>query len=263
MAKKDKRILVLADTHCGSAVGLTPPVYWIADTEKNAATRKLEEEMWTEYRRLLRMVGPVDILFFLGDGIDGKQKKEGSRGLLTADLHEQGEMNIACIAQVDAKKKVYVGGTPYHTGEEEDEEIRIAEKLDAIYDLRKFVTVNGLTFDLRHFIPGSSIPHGRYTALAKDVLWNDLWTIANMQPKADVTLRAHVHYYADLGSKNPDHRAIIVPGLQAVGGLFGSRKLSTKIDWGITWIDVTPKGNFTWDSEVVPLLGATVQPEAL
>ena len=62
-----KRVLVIGDAHCGHTSGLTPPKW---------QTRDCQSEVWEWYYHLVRTLNP-DVLFVMGDMIDGKGKRSG------------------------------------------------------------------------------------------------------------------------------------------------------------------------------------------
>lgn len=260
MAKKDKRVLALACLHCGSLVGLTPPSYWLPIDTPMTETRNLQKETWTAYRRMLRQIGEVDVLIVDGDAIDGKAYRQGGRKLITADRNEQVEIATQALSWIDAKEIVIVAGTPYHTGKGEKFEEILAGALKARFKLRAFLNINGSIWDVRHKIGGSTIPHGRLTAVLREKLWNNLWAARGNQPEANVTLRAHVHYH--IGGFYRGWVGMTLPALQAPTTEYGQLDCSGTVDWGMVLFDVTKKGNVAWDDEsyIVELEGAKVKP---
>lgn len=260
MAKRDKRVLALACLHCGSLVGLTPPAWWLPIDTHMTETRNLQKEMWTTYRRMLRQIGTVDVAIVDGDAIDGKAWRQGGRRLNTADRHEQKDMARSVLSHIDTKEWVVVPGTGYHTGKLELFERELAKDLGAQFKLRAFLDINGSIWDVRHKIGGSSIPHGRLTALLREKLWNQLWAARKNQPEVNVTLRAHVHYH--IGAFRKGWVGMTLPALQAPATEYGQLDCSGTVDWGMVLFEVTKKGNVGWDDEsyIVGLEGAKVKP---
>lgn len=258
--RKQKRILVMGDTHCGSLFGLTP-TKWQIKKDVNPRVAAIEKETWDRFRRIVRRLKPIDILLFLGDGIHGKNPIEGARELITADRYEQTEMFADVLTYVGAKDNVAVAGTPYHVGHGEDFERALIDKIGANFSYRQWVDINGCIFDLKHRVGSSSIPHGRFTALAKESLWAKYWEVEGMYPRADVFIRAHTHYYACCGDAT--YMAFIVPGLQAPGSMFGMRKMTGKIDWGLLHFDVAPDGAYSWEKHLRRLEATRNEPLVL
>ena len=246
MGKKKKRVVVISDLHCGHRVGLTPPKYGDRSTTK---WNKAQRELWTEYNRMVKEHGPADVLFVLGDVIDGRGEKSGSTELITTDRIEQGEMAAECINLWKAKKKVMVFGTAYHVGNKEDFETPVAELVEASkIGGQEWVKVDNVMFDLKHFISNSGIPHGKGTALSKEWLWNIVWALRDEQPLVDVFLRGHIHSFDYAGNDN--YLAISLPALQGLGSKFGSRIPSKRVDFGIVYFDVEGD-QYSWGRDIV------------
>ena len=230
---KDLNLLVISDTHCGSSVGLTPTGF-----ERLSLSRsERRKRHWRIYRNLLKSFPPIDILICNGDMIDGKQRKEGSTGLLTADLSEQITMAQRCIEVVGAKEIHLTRGTPYHTSGDMDFEDELAQRVSAnsICNHKQLV-VRGLVFDFKHKIGASGIIHGRFTALAAERAWNIEWARRKKYLLADVIVRSHVHYYGQCGGyehavKRPWY-GITTPALESLGGKFGTLLCRGTVDWG-------------------------------
>jgi len=247
---------VFSDFHSGHLVGLTPDS-WMLKGEIMTYTKRnkfllIQKALWVKFEKILSQLPPLDFAFFMGDLIEGKGKKSGGTELITNSLNEQADMAVEIINRIRFKcfkkstKTVAVFGTPYHTDSDGDEcEIRIAERafIDKIGS-HEWVDVNGLVFDLKHHIGSSQIPHGRYTAVSKAALWNDIWSLAEMQPRADVILRGHVHYFVHCGTS--DKLCMTLPALQGMGSKFGSKICEGLVDWGIILFEVTNKNNYRW-----------------
>jgi hypothetical protein len=245
---KTKRVLVIADMHCGHVVGLTPPEHhWLKSMDRY---HKIQIKLWQYYSEILDKIRPIDILIVNGDSIDGRGERSGSRELITTDRRQQVKMACDCINFVEAEKIVLTYGTPYHVGNEEDWEDQIADGVDAVtIGGHEFIDVNGLIFDVKHKIGSSTIPHGRHTPIAKEKLWNIMWREKKNQPDSNVIIRSHVHYFDYCGASN--WLGMTTPALQGLGSMYGKRQCSGTVDWGLVWFDVNSQENFTWKAEIV------------
>jgi len=233
-----KRVVVISDLHSGNRVGLTPP---------NWQTTNLQAEMWECYSEWAEELSPADALVINGDAIDGKGQLQGGIDLITSDREIQCQMAKEAIDKIDARTKHVVFGTRYHTGKGENWEKVLAGMIGAdSAGGRLFLEVNGLNFDFKHFIGGSSVPYGRFTAVAKDKLWNTLWAQKDMQPDADVIIRSHVHYHIHCGT--PEWLAIITPPLQGLGSEYGERIPSGVADFGLIHFDIWSKEEWSWEA---------------
>jgi hypothetical protein len=244
-----KRVLTIADEHCGDEFGLTPP---------NWQRTEVQEELWDTFVNMIEAIRPVDILVNNGDFIDGKASRWGSTGLITADRVEQAEMAISIVEFIDAEENYFTFGTPYHVGTGEDFESIIANSVGGTIEPQLWLEVYGVMFDVKHFISSSSLPHGRHTAIARDRLWNLIWADVEQQPKSDILIRSHVHYHNYCGGSN--WVAMTTPALQGLGCKFGSRIPSGTVDFGITWFDVYEDGSFSWDTDIILIQSQKIQP---
>ena len=253
-----KRVLVVGDLHCGSVVGLTPKAYRFRNKgigrTKRDKYHKIQDQTDEEYLRLLDSIGPVDVALYLGDGIDGTGFRSGGTELITSDREEQSDMCVMCLDEIRKRAKknykiVGVYGTGYHTGDSEDWENVIADRAGfEKIGSHEWAEVEGVVFDIKHHIGSSSIPHGRHTAISKDAYWNRLWAEQESQPKADVILRGHVHYFSYCG--NSEFLAMTIPALQAMGTKYGSRRCSGLVDWGLITFDVEDGKILDWKAHI-------------
>jgi hypothetical protein len=240
-----KRLLVISDTHCGHEVGLTPPHWNPKGVADRAAMEKYRNWMWDGFVSMVEPLKPIDILVHNGDAIDGRGDRIGGVEGIFADRNQQCRMAADVIKWVGAPKVLIARGTDYHVGREENFEDTIAGLVNAdrIGDIVT-ADVNGVSFQFRHHIGGSQVPHGRGTALLREQLWNELWHVENGFPMANVIVRSHVHYHQAVQSF--DRLALTTPGLQGYGTRYGERRLSGIIHFGIVYFDVYNKEDFTW-----------------
>lgn len=256
-----KRIAVITDMHCGHRAGLTPPEYQYQENDSDKELAKfgeIQRHIWNYYTKTIDSLQPIDILFELGDSIEGKGERSGGTELFTSDRIKQVEIAKKCINYTQAKTKIKVFGTPYHVGVSEDFESLVAEGVGASISSHEWVDVNGVVFDLKHFVSSSSIPHGRHTAIARSKLWNTIWSERKGQPKSNVLLRGHTHYFDYNG--NASDLNIICPALQGWGSKFGSRICEGIVDIGLIHFDVEDKNNWSWKYHLLESELLTVEP---
>jgi len=242
-----KRVVVISDLHCGHRVGLTPPGWQYHASAANIERRKyakMQAGVWKFYAETIDHLQPIDILIVNGDLVDGKGERSGGTEQLEPSFIKQAEMAAECLRYAQAKHIVITYGTPYHAGADEDFEGIVAKNVGASIGSHEFVNVDGLIFDIKHHIGGSTIPHGRFTAVARDYLWNELWAARNGQPRAQILIRSHVHYCIWCGT--PDALMIVTPGLQGYGSKYGTRRCSGTVDIGLISFDVENKEEWSW-----------------
>jgi len=251
--KRDfKREVIIADLHSGHRVGLTPPDWHYQGVfAKGTTTNKIsriQREMWKFYSEAIDKLKPIDGLIVNGDAIDGKGERTGSSEQAVSDRNEQCEMAAECINYAEADRVLMTYGTPYHTGNEEDWEDVVAGKVKNLIKIggQEWPEINGVIFDVKHKVSGSTVPHGRMTALARAKLWNQIWHAEHgQQPKADVLIRSHVHYHVYCGG--PGWLAMTTPALQGFGSKFGVRQCEGLVDIGLIVFDIKSNGETKWD----------------
>jgi hypothetical protein len=232
-ADKRYRVVALADTHCGSRVGLAPPDY---DSKRDEATR-VRQALWECWKESTS--GPwaePDALFLVGDLAEGQNKKKSGYGLLTSDLTEQARIAVECLSMWRAKRVYTVRGSGYHIeaghsslfledyiakalgGEIHPWSEQQMEQWQRHAGWHWYVTIGGVTFHLQHRIGTSRVFHYRTTPLAREMLQAKLNThlmddlkdaSARVRSERDVIermtrqkvgqygviLRAHAHYF--------------------------------------------------------------------
>lgn len=237
--KNFKRVVVIADLHCGHRVGLTPTKWQSAILGQKYY--RIQKELWKEYTNIITRLGKIDRLIVNGDCIDGRGKRSGGTELISVDRQAQVDMAADAINFCRADRVVLTRGTPYHTGHAEEWENMLTDRVENFHKIgdHEFYTVNGVIFDVKHHIGLSNIPHGQFTAISRDRLWNLIWAEYKMQPKADILIRSHVHYYGRNGGVDWD--AFTTPALQGMGSKFGAKICSNLIYWGLIWFDVFNK----------------------
>lgn len=255
MSARPKRILAIGDMHCGHLVGLTPPQWQISDGHHAGKRHKfslIQTEIWNWFCRQVDALQPIDIVFINGDSLDGKGARSGGCEQITTDMLEQCAMAQVCIDRIRAKHIVMTYGTTYHgtteSGELWEDVLATNVGADKI-GTHEWISVNGVVFDLKHHIPVSQVPHTRATAVMRDRLWNALWAEHDEQPRADIILRSHAHYYIAVDSV--DWLAMVLPPLQGMGSRYGSLRCSGHVDVGMVHFDVAKNGSRAWEKHII------------
>jgi hypothetical protein len=254
-----KRVVIISDLHCGHRVGLTPPgkESQISGSSYQRISKKYyntQVALWKAYTDMVKRIGKIDILIVNGDAIDGRGEKSGSTELIAVDRNVQVEMAAECINYVNADTVLMTRGTAYHVGGQESFEDNLAEKVNAkkIED-HAWYDINGVVFDVKHFIGSSAIPHGRSTAIKKSQMWNLIWNERNEQPRGKpgkiIVIRSHAHYFDYSG--NADYLAIVTPALQGMGSKFGAQICEGTVDFGLIYFDIQGNGDWSWGWDTV------------
>lgn len=258
---KNKRMVVVSDLHSGHEYGLCPPGTHRRD--KSSKTGRFECALWDFYTKAIDALKPIDILLVNGDAIDGKGESSGGVELLTTDRLDQAQIAADAIAYAEAKTIRLMYGTRRHVGQDEDYEKVIVDKLkgsDVKIGGHGFFSVNGRKVDVKHKVGSSSVPHGRMTPLAKAALWNKIWAAEGRQPKGEIFIRSHIHYYAYCGGFG--WVAISTPAL-TYNSHFGVRVCEGLVDVGLLAFDFDEKGGYAWWPIQADFAELKVQPESL
>ena len=254
-----KRGLLIGDLHCGHLMGLTPPDW--RDAIRDEYLYEVSQQMWQFFWDSLAKIGHFDFLIVNGDSVDGRGKK-GTEHIST-DWEEQRDMFVQCIGMVATKYKIadvlIIGGTAFHVETRDGLELEKhgAKDLGAEFGYHEWPQVEGVTFDVKHKIGGSSIPHGRATALMKQELWNALWAEKGTNPRADCFIRSHVHYHIGTTWKRQNKRkwGFILPALQGPGSKYGERECEGVVDFGLGYVEVENGNILKIDTEQMEIEG--------
>ena len=243
-----KRAVAIADRHSGHPTGLCPPAWQFkrGQSEERDRIAEYQEESWQRYADIRKKIGPADVLFDLGDQIDGR---ETGRHLVSEDREDQGEMSKECLKIWKPKKTVMVYGTPRHSGKLEKWESIIAKSVGAEIASREFINVDKVSFKLRHKISRSSLPHLRGTALLREALKNEISAARGKDPLAKVLLFAHTHYFSYAG--NAEQLAMTLPSLQGESE-YGAMEVDDDVNWGVVWFEVDGD-QYDWHREIITL----------
>jgi len=243
------RVLPIGDTHCGHMAGLTPPKF-----QKHIDLKPYQKFLWNWFEREIGTLGGVDAMFAMGDLIDGKGERSGGTELTYPDTDHQCEMAVEIIDYVKretgASSIIGVYGTPYHVNPGgSDLERRILNEVGGKIGSHEWVDCGGVMFDLKHKVSASTVPHGRATALLKEDLWNLIWASKEeYNPRAQVILRGHVHYYAYAG--DAECLSMSLPALQGPGSKYGKRQCQGTVNFGFVHFDIE-EGGYSWEPHIL------------
>ena len=257
MKRTKKRLVVIADLHSGSCVGLTHPD-WQSSHVMNDRTKRnkyslLQRQCWDFYYKTIMSLKPIDILMINGDCIEGKDEKGGGTELIVTDRQDQAEMAADAIKICSADKIFMTYGTPYHvssSGEDFENLVKEYVKAERIGS-HEWLDINGKVFDFKHKVGSSGLPHTRFTAIAREKLWSVMWAERKEQPSSDVVVRSHVHYFEAV--MNKDFLGITTPALQAMGTKYGGRQCTGTIDFGLLSFDIDCDGGMEWHAHLADI----------
>ena len=245
-----KRVIIISDLHCGHWSGLTPPA-WQYKPERNQLRNEYQSTVWNWYSEKIKSFDTIDLLIVNGDAVDGSGKKTGGSENITSDLYEQAEIAAYCINQAQAKQVQLIRGTGYHVFEGIPIENIIKDMTASagISDHAYFEIYNNI-IDCRHKVGSSSIPHGKLTPIAKEMMWNILSAERGRNPKANIIVRSHVHYF--ICGLDAKRRFFTTPCLQG-STTYGSQQCSGIIDIGFIELQFNEDGSYNFIPHLLDL----------
>lgn len=191
-----KVVLHINDLHCGSEEGIMPEIA-NSNLEDEARSNRVEANpiqawMLKHWYDMCDME-KYDVVIADGDLVEGPNRKESGIGNWTNNLKTQSITAADLISMTEARKYYVTQGSPYHTGLNGSSDQDTAIELGAVFDEDLFLKIDKVRIYARHVTGYSDIPHGRSTALNRDMM------NAELQKKMyggsiDVHLRGHTHY---------------------------------------------------------------------
>lgn len=241
-----KKIILISDLHCGHRAGLTPPDY-----QQDGPWGEIQAKTWEWYADSLARIGPVDFVAVVGDALDGNGRINAGVEQITTDRRQQVIMAQEALQEIQADRYGFIIGSPYHVGKEEDFEQILSDRMAGEFcDVHRQVDVLGTIFDLKHVTGGTSIPHGKATAINKESLWATLKAERGLGHKPHVLARAHTHKWHYTG--DTDGLRMTLPALQ-VSSLYGAKNFSGITDYGFVLFEVHGPGEYSWKPYILEL----------
>lgn len=237
------RILILADTHCGHELGLTPPCEF--------QHGEIQRIGWNFFKNQIDELKPFDLIICNGDLVDGTGHKD-TTGHLTTDVEKQIEMAIKTIEYTDCKKVVFARGTPYHVCNNLESENLIAKHFNAEIQDELKLDVNGCIIHARHTVGKSGTAYGSITSAQRSAVVQILNDIEVDAIKADIFVRSHIHEYNLIDRELMS--IVTTPALQFKGTSYG-RKCTGFYSYGFCYIDVEDKNNYHIGKRLLSLKG--------
>jgi hypothetical protein len=84
------------------------------------------------------------------------------------------------------------------------------------------------------------------------------WADIEEQPRSDIFLRSHVHFFDYTGDGT--YLAVVLPALQAAGTKFGSRRCSGVVRFGFVYFDIYEDGSIDWSWRLLNAESQKVKP---
>lgn len=235
-----KTVLFVSDLHCGARTGLSPE-----------PQNEIQEELLSAWMDMVKAFAKPDILVVDGDAIDGKGHKDSGLDTLLNDPLKQVSAAHTLLEMIQAHETFIIAGTGYHVSGETDFESVLAERMNSELHSKLSLSVNAFVFDIRHFVGSSVIPHGRFTAGGRELMWETMLSSIKSRRRADMIVRGHVHYF--LCGQTSYGGFMTLPCWQAAGSRYGARKCSGLIDIGAVRFTISQGGDSSWERLLFPI----------
>ena len=266
-AKKKAQVwLHMTDTHDGSKTGLT-----------HKPKNPVQKMLFLRWKEALDWFGEEpDVVHDNGDGWDGKDEKgkDIDEECMIKQAHSHAE--IICMARPKSEV-ILTTGTRYHDshkGQNFIESCKKAIEYRMLKDHNREIkvsirrklktTINGwFRLEARHFIGGSSIPHGRATAPLRSQMWNVLNAALASKVKGkpvawpNLLMFGHRHYY--MAAENAWGDVVVLPSWQALGGIYGDEMMDGHVDLGLMKTTIQPTGGEGWERKKILFQAGVVE----
>lgn len=225
MARAPRRIVVVSDTHCGSVMGLCPPIVTL-EGGGEYRVNKYQSWLWACWLDMIEQVEHLDkpILVINGDALQGQSPKDGQ--LIGSKRSTQVDIGKEAFAPlVKACSTVYyVRGTEWHEGPAAQDVEGFAASMGA---KRKdgtgqhtrselYLDLGGQVIHFAHHIQNSSVPHYESTIPAREALIQTSELVRFFGPSAPnlrMVVRSHRHRSAIVWLP-PDLYSLVTPAFQ-------------------------------------------------
>lgn len=229
--KKFKRLLVVADTHCGVGTGLTAPEYY------DPFYKDINRVGWEYYANKVNELNP-DIVLCNGDLVDGPGRKD-SADHITTDMGKQVKMAIRVleeIKKVNPKVKfIFTRGSGYHVKTDTEHEDYIAAHFEEpIKDSVKF-DINGLLIHARHVTGKGGTVYSSMTSFQRSSIVTMLNDVFENKESASLYIRSHIHELNVI--RRSGFTGLTTPCMQFKGSTYG-RNCTGFYDYGLSWVDI-------------------------
>lgn len=279
MTKQRTVLLILADAHCGSTVGLIRPGQWQLNDGGYYMPSKAQGVLWAQFAEIAETIKRERkrsrlVVVHNGDGVDGVH--HGTTQLIPGGAIEHERIHVDAmdwmLREVGHNQKrgdllYYIGGTEAHVGKASARENRIARDLDAVpmrkgtpehdyKDARHVwpylkLRINGVLFSIAHH---AEVNRGRRAWTKTNVLRSYLTSLYfdSLDSGAELPrywIRSHYHKYTHAFHEGGQGRidGFILPALQAKTDYIYRIAATELADIGAWYAVIEPDGSTYWE----------------
>lgn len=190
-----KKVLLLSDIHIGSIFALFPKNF---RTRQNNVVKlnEVQSHLLYHFNKFIDEIKNIgyDVVFLLGDLVDGLNPKQQGRFQMPCDYNEQIDACIQLLEPLIRGKKVFgVSGSPYHTSSVFETEKIIVENLNGEFlGTIKTLNYHGFNINIAHGVSQAIIY--RLTLMDREVLFSQIAEGLDKIHKIDIFIRGHWHF---------------------------------------------------------------------
>jgi len=211
-----RSIALISDLHIGSIYAIQPDPFITHDNRKLFPSNEQQQlnKVFTWCASVMKYWN-CDTIIFMGDLIQGINKKDLGRQCITTDLEEQQDMATQMLKQICKKRQVCgISGTAYHKSIDTEAEKDILERLGGkFFNKMAWIKIknSNRTLNISHQSANGRIyPVG---ALEREVEGMfKAYGKGKLPYKPDIIIRGHQHYFIEIHT--PHYHAVIVPAFQ-------------------------------------------------
>jgi len=220
------RILIIADLHIGSVFSAWDPDH-VLKSKNTVGLNPLQEILWGYINTAISEINKKEIHagVLLGDIVDGTQRRNIGRWLVSSDTDDQKECSLDILERLKVQRWYGVTGSEYHELATSDIHFDICKELnkrlmpkadpktwksgwkDTGFDM----AVNGYVLNFAHGSSSSFVyPE---TVMGRERLFMLSQAELNKCDYADLITRAHIHIYNEI--KTAGKRLLSFPDLES------------------------------------------------
>lgn len=217
-------VIVIADLHANSTVGLCPPTVTLDDGGSYTPSTG-QRWLWRRWQDFIAQAKTATIkrrVYLITDGdLVDKDAQQRSFQMITRNPTTAKRIAVDCLHPLVAlaDRLFVVRGTEAHAGRSASLEEQLAEDLGAERDPERgthswwhlLADLGGVRFDVTHHTTIERQPWMANASMVRLAKATVLQCAERGEPTPDLVLRAHMHQYRDSHDASPLCRAITLP----------------------------------------------------
>jgi hypothetical protein len=193
-----KKILVIADSHCGGRRGMLPPNYYYPDRDLHLEQSRVQEFTYERWHIMCKTIGHVDAVICNGDMVEGLNRKGGGIDILVPDIMVQCDIGRVLLNEIDTDRFIFIQGSKYHVDDNPSADEMLCKMMNGEwYGFFGDVMFDNITFNLQHYGPPSNRNSGGFTSMIAGI--DELRLDGD---ECDIYIKSHTHMFKYAGGSN-------------------------------------------------------------